>query len=157
MITNKFERDSSKFDSRLFIGHQVFDKEECTALFMTHLNTPFSGILTLPEANMAGRSAALCIFGILLESGSPSIRERVAAEIFPILMLYGRCNDLPASITEKINAGLPVDEVYDEDVDRVQAAAYCIGGMFTCSLYFIALHFISLHVVNSLSRCHCCL
>lgn len=98
---------------------------------MTHLNTPFTGLLTLPEANMAGRSAALCIFAILLESGSPSIRRRIANEIIAVVLLYARCNDLPASLNQKIGTHLPNDDIYDIDVERLQAASYCLGVIAT--------------------------
>lgn len=108
---------------------QVFDKEECTQLFMTHFNTPFTGLLVLPEANMAGRAAALCIFGNLLEFGSPLTRRQIASEVVPVVLLYGRCNDLPSSLISKIQSNLSIEneDVYDDDVDRVQQAAYCLG------------------------------
>lgn len=121
----------------------MFDNEECTQLFMAHLNTSFAGLLTLSEANVVGRSAALCSFGILLEFGSPSVRNQIASEVAPFAILYGHCNDLPISLVEKINSGASIadEEVYDDDVERLQAAAYCLGVVALTAPHIVVEHF----------------
>eukprot|EP00923_Selenidium_pygospionis_P029507 GHVN01052614.1.p1 GENE.GHVN01052614.1~~GHVN01052614.1.p1 ORF type:complete len:640 (-),score=139.16 GHVN01052614.1:753-2639(-) len=89
-------------------------------LFTTHLNVPFSGLLATPDANMAGRVAALCIFSDVVQNCGADAAGRTAAPFLPVALLYAQCDPLPPSTASE-------DEAVETDVMRVQAACYAIG------------------------------
>lgn len=110
--------------------------EGCTPYFMTHLHTPYTGLLTLPEANMQGRISALYAYGGLMEFGTQETVVSVAESLIPVCLLYVRCNTASsqAACSSRVETQSAVkqsnDEAADdahEDAGRVQAASYCIG------------------------------
>lgn len=107
----------------------MFNSKECTDLFMVHLNIAYSGLLTLPEASLAGRAAALSVFGAILEYGDQTTGSAVAAELISVVLLYAKCNVLPDSKGRRRTAAAvaEAEDAYVWDVSRVKAAVYCLS------------------------------